>query len=815
MPENGSQRRSRRVRGAVFVLLVLGSLWVMIGHLRLDTEVLNLLPGTFSSVRGMESYNRDFTQARELTFGLVLDDEGSSAALDRLQEEFVVALRQQPWVVRALAGGDPMADPAGLAALPGLAAPLLLNLSPDDFQEVLASTSGERLVQRMEELRARVGAGSPAAQATVAVDPTGLLLRALEVLARHGAPAGAEMALRAEESLRLVFVVTNQPDLGAEASRELMGEVRRFRETFEEQHSGARVLVTGRAPFVDDISRSMERDVKVTLFTSLALVSFLFLVGFRQLRPLVAILAVLGAACVVGMAVGAAWFGEVNVITVGFCAILIGLGFDFGLLLASTYQQELQKGIPAREAERLSRERVVRGIFYGGATTALAFLSLTLSDSAGFVQLGVLITVGILCCALFMPWFLFVFLSPHPGSMRRDWVLAGCRNFLQRVQRQPSRWAVVAMLVAVLAGATLILPPAGIPFQADPQDLEPVQSEASRDLREISKHLQSGMDPFLAMVDEEDPVRFKEIWEEAEVRWEEARADGVLSAYTTPAPLALLPARILGNVPSVETAGRWRSEIRSAAEQAGFSEEAIAPALATVQSMERFSALPQDGWAWSEILDRASPWRFLTDRYFADQPGVAVAYLTPTVPMENAADQARMAAVTGGEDLVLTGWSYMLLDLVPWAKKELLMLTGAIGGLIVILLALIHRRVDLWAIQVLTLLLAITGLCGTLKLLGISLTLSNVLAFPLVVGVGVDYGIHLLLAARRGMEAVASVLKPVVMGGVTTLCGFGSLTLAHNPALSSLGQVCAIGVGWSLAANCFILLPLYVWKCRS
>jgi predicted RND superfamily exporter protein len=50
-------------------------------------------------------------------------------------------------------------------------------------------------------------------------------------------------------------------------------------------------------------------------------------------------------------------------------------------------------------------------------------------------------------------------------------------------------------------------------------------------------------------------------------------------------------------------------------------------------------------------------------------------------------------------------------------------------------------------------------------------------------------------------------LKPVLLSGLTTIAGFASLALAKNPALQSLGIVCALGVTWCLISTFFFILP--------
>ncbi|HET7239496.1 MAG TPA: MMPL family transporter, partial [Terrimicrobiaceae bacterium] len=116
----------------------------------------------------------------------------------------------------------------------------------------------------------------------------------------------------------------------------------------------------------------------------------------------------------------------------------------------------------------------------------------------------------------------------------------------------------------------------------------------------------------------------------------------------------------------------------------------------------------------------------------------------------------------------------------------------------------------LWLLHAASLVAAAAGTIATLKLLQIPINLLNVLAFPLMLGVGVDYGTHIILAAKERDDVVlnlSNVLKPIVLSGLTTATGFGSLMLAQNVALSGLGTICAIGVAWCLLVSLLIVTP--------
>src|SRR5439155_26898532 len=121
----------RGLMWSAVVLIAISSVGILVAFLRLDTEVLNLLPRGFDSVEGLKIYNSEFAQTRKLTFALLCQPED----VDKLEEfapKFVDRLRAQPWCVRVVAGSS-METPDGVRDRERIALPLLLHLGPEDF----------------------------------------------------------------------------------------------------------------------------------------------------------------------------------------------------------------------------------------------------------------------------------------------------------------------------------------------------------------------------------------------------------------------------------------------------------------------------------------------------------------------------------------------------------------------------------------------------------------------------------------------------------------------------------------------------------
>jgi len=121
----------------------------------------------------------------------------------------------------------------------------------------------------------------------------------------------------------------------------------------------------------------------------------------------------------------------------------------------------------------------------------------------------------------------------------------------------------------------------------------------------------------------------------------------------------------------------------------------------------------------------------------------------------------------------------------------------------------------------LSLLMLVSGLAGlaaTMTLAGLSWNLASLAAIPLLLGTGLDYGIHILLALQRTGNDVALVRattgKAVFFSGMTTVIGFASLFFAGNRGISSLGLACCVGTLWILFIVVVLMPHWRLWLTR-
>jgi predicted exporter len=316
------------------------------------------------------------------------------------------------------------------------------------------------------------------------------------------------------------------------------------------------------------------------------------------------------------------------------------------------------------------------------------------------------------------------------------------------------------------------------------------------------------------MVKAGDAQQLHDYWQKVEPRWAELQAAGKIKGFSTPAALALSPQRFQTNRPKLSgvdfTATRQALEGAIVAE--GFSRETFESAFKLLDDLAAAAnpsvTLPD----WRQTLPQTSGWWFLIDRYFAHDPLLTTGFVTTNEPVatQEQKEMLRRDVPVPGVPMILSGWSFTLTDLVPWSQRQLILISALMALFEAALLAFLYRDWRLWLIQAATLTMAVCAMIASMKLLHIPLNLLNVLAFRLVLAIGVDYGIYVLLVwqkARQLDHDVAGVVKPVILAGLTAICGFGSLGAANNPTLAGLGYACALGLFWSLAATIFFTLP--------
>jgi predicted RND superfamily exporter protein len=810
---------AHRTKALIFAAFAIAGLAIFIVTTRrnLDSEVLNLLPSKFESVIGLKEYNSEFAQARQLVFGF-LGDPGHAEDVETFKAHFMEELGKEPWVLRRF-DRIPLETPEGLSEIQGIIPALLLNLPPDEFKDAMAQLEPAVIDQRLTQIRDTISGDSIRTQIEVNLDPLGLLARAMKPFGSNSSMDQGSALASADDLFQLALIITNQSGLDARTCQALMQKINSFQDRILNEWTGyePKVYVTGRTAFVAQISRSMEGDAALSAILSILIVSGLFYLAFRRFLPLIGICLVLFLSAMVALAFGMLIFHQLNVVAIGFFSILAGVGVDFSLLLFGRYQQARRRNATHSQAVFVAVRDIGAAVFYVVVTTAIGFLALNFSQSSGFAQLGTLVAFGVGFAGLFMTLFLFMFFKHVKPPTSTDFMLAATTRFVETMFREP-RPLLIGSFVVLVAGALIAFAPSvPLRFDTNPVSLQPQKIPASIALQVLADKMKQESDPVTILVNAKDQQEFHDRWKRLSDHLEQAQKDGLLKYVSTPVALAFSPEDIRKNREFLKgiDLDKVAAVVKASLDKNGFevdSFKGIFDLLDKMKQEQSATELPD----WSKLFPAKSSWWFLIDRYFANKPTSAVGYIRPISQIQSQEDHQKIGELIHGADphAIITGWSYTLWDLIPWAKAELVAFTTIVGVLILALLWIVYRRFSLWLVHASALTLSMLALVASLKLLHLTINLLNTLAFPLVLAIGVDYGIQFLVVSRREgdlKENLANVLKPLSICGLTTFSGFAVLIPAQNPALSGLGLVCAIGVFWCLLTTFFYMVPAFAY----
>ena len=166
----------------------------------------------------------------------------------------------------------------------------------------------------------------------------------------------------------------------------------------------------------------------------------------------------------------------------------------------------------------------------------------------------------------------------------------------------------------------------------------------------------------------------------------------------------------------------------------------------------------------------------------------------------------------------MTGPEKVESEILRIVKEDLFFLTP-IAFLIVLFMVFLHFRK--WRTTLFTLMPLVMGLIwmvGAMSLFGIRINFVNAVILPMIIGMGIDNSVHLMHRFLEGGgkdagHALRSTGRAMAICSLTTMLGFGSLATARYQALSTMGWVTILGMGFCLmAALCFLPTLLILWE---
>ena len=553
-------------------------------------------------------------------------------------------------------------------------------------------------------------------------------------------------------------------------------------------------------------------------------------------------------------------FGGLNLVTSSFIPVLLALGIDFGVYVLSRYGECVREGEKTLAAIRGALVRSGPGMLMGAVTTMMAFLMVTTTEFTAYSELGV-ITAGGLGLMLVVTFMLLpaLILLAGRGRKIRSPELAGMGHVPPVIRK--GRWAIPAVALAVAAGGSLTF--SDIAFNARYFDFLPEETESAWALAQIERDKQ------LSPVQASSPTTGVE---EARKLAEKLRALPSVGAVQTATDVLpeLTPERLkslregfagLARDPDFE---KLRSRERSTKEvvdavrdlidlldEVAFKlrqverstlvvDETIA---AAKQLREHLETMPADAPALAEaeravadVLERAwTTGRRVADRghyvpgdlpkvfraRFMSKDGTGLAvYSNPAHDIWNADNARRFSEEVRGVDPGATGLAVTVYEHMRMIKEGFTRASLMAGSLVLVVLLIGFRRLHDALFALLPVAVGFLWMLGFMGVADIDFDVANVVALPLILGVGVDSGAHMMHRWREsatehgGVARLDEVIRgtgaAVLMASATTAIGFATLMLGDYGGMKTLGLSMTIGVVGCLIAAVLVLPSVLV-----
>jgi len=655
---------------------------------------------------------------------------------------------------------------------------------------------------------------------------------------------------------RIFLLTTHPPTVGKNSAEDQDAfnarAIDRLRELVRQTKNevpGVNVGITGEPVLDYDQMSQSEKDATFASILSLVLCALIFIFGYNETgRPVkAAICMIIGFGYT--LAFTALTIGHLNVLTIMFVPMLIGLAIDYGVHLISRYEEELRHGKSAEDAMVKAMVFTGQGIFTGTLTTAGAFLAMAFTNFRGIQEMGVICGGGLLIC--FIPMM----------TMLPAMLLRGRQNVIDHGTREDAartrieniwlqRPVIVIGITAALCGVALFearkvhfdynlikmqsqnLPSVVFAHKLlDSADKSLLYGAVIADSLTNAVELTQRIQKLSTVADVEPPI-YKNFLEDPSEKFK--LIGGIKREIATLQfnPPDLRPV-VLTNL-SLTLYG-LKGYLGSALVAVGDSDtnltaqlvslrDAIQSLLKTMlqgddseraehsQKLALFQqALFSDLDGTFKLLQNqndSAPLRVedlppaLHDRYVGVD-GKLLLQVYPKYDVWERTNQVKFVTELRTIDPNVTG------DPVQFLEYETLMLNSYIQAAwyslaAIALMVLFHfRSLGAVILSLLPVGIGTVWLAGLMGWLDIPINLSNIMTLPLVIGIGVTNGIHIL--NRFAEERTPGILsrstgKAVLVSGLTAIAGFGSLILAKHRGIHSLGCVMSVGIAACMIA---------------
>ncbi|MEI9930044.1 MAG: MMPL family transporter [Rhizomicrobium sp.] len=603
---------------------------------------------------------------------------------------------------------------------------------------------------------------------------------------------------------------------------------------------GVRVRLTGPVPLADEEFATLAERAGLMGTVMFLAVTLTLWLAVRSFRIILSILVTLFTGLALTMGLGLAAVGVFNIISIAFVALFVGLGVDFGIQYCVRYRAERHAVRDLQSALVRAGHGVGKPLALAAAATAAGFFSFLPTKYIGVGELGLIAGIGMIVAfvlAITMLPALLMLVGPRGEAEDVGFRSLAPIDAVLRDRRGLILGAAAAASLAALVSVPFLR------FDFDPLHLRSPKVESVSTLFDLMKDPQTSpntIDVLAPSLDAADAIgkRLSGLPEVGQVL--------TLKSFVPedqPPKLALLSdASFLLDAAVNPFSVKPPPSDADVVASLNTTAKSLRDAVGKTQTPANKDAL-----RLASILDalaQGDP-AMRTRAKAALIPGLQTCSISCVCrfrrrpsrsrlcqPTSSETGSRRMATArvqvfpkdTSGTDASLRKFARAVTSVVPDATGAPLSIRQSGDAIMGAFL-----QAGLWAFIAITILLFIvlrrprdvlltltplflSGLLtlGTCVLIGLQLNFANVIALPLLLGIGVAFDIYFVVAWRAGAQNLlqSSLTRAVIFSALTTASGFGTLWLSSHPGTASMGELLMISLAWTLVTTLFFLPAL-------
>lgn len=611
--------------------------------------------------------------------------------------------------------------------------------------------------------------------------------------------------------------------------------------------NNVRVRLTGPVPLEDEEFATLADGAALTsALTFLAVVLLLWL-GLRSVKMIVSIIITLISGLMLTAAFGLAVIGPFNLISVAFAVLFIGLGVDFCIQFCIRYREESRHWSDPRDTLTRTGIGVGRQLALAAAAIAIGFYAFVPTDYRGVSELGLIAGTGMIIAFILSVTLLpALLMMSRPSAEKAEVGYA----FLASVDKLIGERSgiVLAFFGALAVLGAMVIP--RLSFDFNPINLKSPKAESVATLLDLMRDpdtTPNTIDVLAPSVKAADALagRLSALPEVSQavtlasfVPEDQADklsliedTDSLLGMTLSPATIKPAPTiqettaaisavalalhrEVTGPVTPASVAGRRLADgldrvLSAPPEMLGSLNAALVPgmqemlkqlrsalqaksvSLESLPSELKSDWLTADGRARIQVFPKGDS----NDNQVLERFTAAVRAVAPD------ATGTPISIQESGRTIV-----HAFIQAAIWASVS-----------ITIMLIFVLRRISEVLLTLAPLALSSLLTLATCVAIGQPINFANIIALPLLFGIGVAFSIYFVIASRESTTGLlqTSLTRAILFSALTTSTAFGSLWLSRHPGTASMGKLLAISLSWTLVTTLIFLPALLAWRDRS